>query len=153
MSFVTTVASVAYGGDYPGPSVDGNALHRAESPDRTEGRYPTDGLYQTETRGGVPAAAAAAGGLSPAAHRRPGPDGPAAIGPGFEVDPQAVGSLAARIAESGDQAASIVAALRADLAAAGMPWGTDGLGWDTRRLHQHTDHATAGHADSGTFPR
>lgn len=123
VNFVATVSSSAVGGNYTVPAVDDSAL------------------YRTETTGGPPAQTAAIGGGDGSAASSTQTD-PAAIGPAFDVDPDAVAAIAARIAESGNQAAAILTALRAKLAAAGEPWGTD-------RLGKAFGHAYTGHANQG----
>jgi hypothetical protein len=81
-------------------------------------------VYETETEGGAaatPAPSASGSGGS-------GGSGTAATGSGFEIDTDAVRSIAGQIAAQGTAAAEVVERLRAALQAAGEPWGTEEIG-------------------------
>ena len=81
-------------------------------------------VYATETQGGAAATPAPSGSGSGGSGGGSG----ASAGSGFEIDTDAVRSIAGQIAAQGDAAAQVVMRLRSALEAAGEPWGTEEIG-------------------------
>lgn len=80
------------------------------------------GIYATQWTGGPAATQPSSGGASNSG------SGGSGTATSFQVDSDGVRAQAAIIAECGDRIAQVLSGLRATLAAAGEPWGTDEMG-------------------------